>query len=211
MVDSQLKQRNAIDLPSSSYSVPSFVDGQSATHYHARNVKRREKRKKEKVTMLRQEIQVLKTKLKEKDEVISRLHATLDREKWQIEAAIEKLQKQYDLAMLDFLKLEESVENTSIANNPEPTVILKPHSHNFTFQLKEGRRYSTEIRNLYYSLLSFQIPPAKIAPIIRSVLSTFFPDIDASSLDLPAQSCAGYMRREELKTISSAHQATIPC
>ena len=61
---------------------------------------------------------------------------------------------------------------------------------------------------MYYTLLAEQIPPKKIKQIIQYVLSTFFPDIDISSLQLPGESCAGYMRREELTTVSNAHKAT---
>ena len=59
-----------------------------------------------------------------------------------------------------------------------------------------------------YSLLSSQVPPGKISLNIRNVVLAFFPDIDPSSLKLPGKSCAGYMRREELTTISTAHHAT---
>ena len=49
---------------------------------------------------------------------------------------------------------------------------------------------------------------AEIAHIIRSTISAFFPDVDVSNIQLPAESCAGYMRREELWTVSTAHQAS---
>ena len=35
--------------------------------------------------------------------------------------------------------------------------------------------------------------------------------MDITTLKLPTESCAGYMRREELKTVSMAHQATVLC
>lgn len=35
--------------------------------------------------------------------------------------------------------------------------------------------------------------------------------MDITTLKLPAESCAGYMHREELKTVSLAHQATVLC
>lgn len=79
----------------------------------------------------------------------------------------------------------------------------------FCFETKHGGKYSPTIRKLYYSLLSVEISPAKIANIVREVLSCFFPDVDVSTLNLPSKTCAGYMRKEELKTISSAHQATV--
>lgn len=54
----------------------------------------------------------------------------------------------------------------------------------------------------YYTLLVDQVPPGKIADIIRSVFKCFVPSIDISTLKQPATSCAGYMQREELKTLS---------
>ena len=37
----------------------------------------------------------------------------------------------------------------------------------------------------------------------------FLPNLDIDRLRLPKEKCAGYMRREELKTISMAHKASI--
>ena len=84
-------------------------------------------------------------------------------------------------------------------------------SINFTFQTKSGKQYSHRIRNLYYTLLAEQVPPAEIAPIIWSVLTCFVPDVDVSTLKLPASRYAGYMRREELKTLSMAHKVSVLC
>ena len=41
---------------------------------------------------------------------------------------------------------------------------------NFVLQTKTDKHYSDSIRQLYYSLLADQIPPAKIEEIIKSVL-----------------------------------------
>ena len=79
----------------------------------------------------------------------------------------------------------------------------------FCFETKEGGRvYSTAIRELYYKLLADQLPPARIGSTIRSVLKTFFPSLHVDKLMLPGESCASYMRREELTTINLAHNAT---
>lgn len=56
------------------------------------------------------------------------------------------------------------------------------------------RRFSPEIRKLYYSLLADQVPVSKIANIIRSVLKCFNPSINIDQLRLPQKSCASYMR-----------------
>ena len=78
---------------------------------------------------------------------------------------------------------------------------------NFVSQTKSDKHYSDSIRQLYYSLLADQIPPAKIEATIKAVLQCFMPSLNTQMLMLPRERCAGYMRREELKTISMAHKA----
>ena len=80
---------------------------------------------------------------------------------------------------------------------------------NFTFQTKLGRRYSPSIRKLYYTLLSQQVPTAKVPSIIRTVVKCFNSSINIEHLKLPQRSCASYMRWDELKTISNAQKATV--
>lgn len=72
-----------------------------------------------------------------------------------------------------------------------------------------GRKYTPEIRKLYYNLLAEQVPVSKITEIIRHVLKCFNPTEDVENLQLPKKSCASYMRKEELKTICDAHKATV--
>ena len=43
------------------------------------------------------------------------------------------------------------------------------------------------------------------------VVKCFNPSIDVEQLKLPQRACADYMRREELRTVSNAHKATILC
>ena len=76
---------------------------------------------------------------------------------------------------------------------------------------KGGRVYPPAIRKLYYSLLSKQIPASQVADIIKTVLKTFNPSEDVENLPLPQISCAGYMRKEELFTVSNVHKATVLC
>ena len=81
-------------------------------------------------------------------------------------------------------------------------------SVSFCFQTKDGGRvYTHAIRELYYSLLANQIPPGKIETTIKDILSCFFPSLKLDSLQLPSESCASYMRRHELTTVSLAHKA----
>ena len=130
-----------------------------------------------------------------------------------------KVRKAYDVLQDDFMhtelekeKVEEDNKNlrdkiTSLEDEIEMCAVSE--NVDFSFETKTGKQYSPTIRKLYYTLLADQVPPGKIATIIRSVLKCFVPDVDASSLKLPASRCAGYMRREELKTVSMAHKASI--
>ena len=74
---------------------------------------------------------------------------------------------------------------------------------------KEGRghQYTPTIRRLYYALLAERVPPGKIRNIVKCVLETMVPSTEIDNLQLPGQTCADYMRREELPTISRAHKA----
>ena len=88
--------------------------------------------------------------------------------------------------------------------------IDEDQSIKFCFNTKDGgRQYSSSIRNLYYSLLADQISPAKIRSIIKAVLKCFVPTANIDQLQLPSEGCAGYMRRQEFKTVSMARKAAV--
>ena len=70
-----------------------------------------------------------------------------------------------------------------------------------------GNQYSPIIRQLYYALLVERIAPKKIKGIVQSVLKCMVPSADVGSIQLPSKSCADYMRRDELPTVSRAHKA----
>ena len=78
-----------------------------------------------------------------------------------------------------------------------------------SFKTRNGTKYTPAIRKLYYSLLSEHIPPGKIAIIIKTILKTFFPNLNTDELVLPKERCAGSMRIDELSTVSEAHKASI--
>ena len=128
-----------------------------------------------------------------------------------------KLRSEYGLLEELMHLQEENLEistavaalETELASVSDDKTTIVDDIADFTFQTKSGRRYSPAIRKLYYSLLSDQIPSSKIAAIIKMVIKCFNPSIDVEELKLPQRACADYMRREELKTISNAHKATV--
>ena len=82
-----------------------------------------------------------------------------------------------------------------------------------TFQeiIGDHGRYSPAIRQLYYSLLTDQVPVSKVKDIIQAVLKCFNASMNIDELRLPKKSCASYMRKNELKIISDAHKAHVFC
>ncbi len=63
--------------------------------------------------------------------------------------------------------------------------------------VKQGKAYPPAIRKLYYSLLTKQIPVARVAEIVKTVLKVFAPSVDVENLPLPQKSCAAYIRKDE--------------
>ena len=131
-----------------------------------------------------------------------------------------KLKHDYAVLEDSFAQLEEdNIELSSAISDlhselesiPDESVCECNIDEDFSFPTKNGRRYSPAIRKLYYTLLSKQIPSVKIADMIKTVIRSFFPAIDVDKLKLPQRSCADYMRRCELTTISNAHKATVLC
>lgn len=78
----------------------------------------------------------------------------------------------------------------------------------FCFETKHGKVYNNAVRELYYKLLVNQVSPSKISSIIKTTLKSFIPSLNVDQLQLPSESCASYMRREELTTINLAHKAS---
>lgn len=123
---------------------------------------------------------------------------------------MEKEIEQYANQNTELSSAFSSAERELTALYDAKTVKIDEKTMMFTFQTTTGAmKYSPAVRKLYYTLLANQIPPAKIANIIKAVLKCFLPNLDTAKLILPKEKCAGYMRREELKTISMAHTACI--
>ena len=137
-----------------------------------------------------------------------------------------RFKKCYTLKVHDYNKLEAVFEEVEEANlmlsdtlaavekelsvlSNATSITVDSVNMSFCFTTKSGERiYSPTIRKLYYSLLSDQVPPSKICSIIKAVLKYFLPNLDTEHLQLPKERCAGYMRKEELSTISTAHKAS---
>ena len=120
----------------------------------------------------------------------------------------EELQAKNDHLIELVKSLESELSTLSAADLTHFSVVDHGGDAKFCFQTKEGGRvYTTAVRELYYKLLADQLPPAKIASTIKSVLKSFLPLLDVDSLKLPGESCALYMRRQELTTVNLAHNA----
>lgn len=115
---------------------------------------------------------------------------------------IESLEEDY----ADVLVENFDLADISSEKDDEDSQSLIPSEY-----LRQGKAYPPAVRKLYYSLLTKQIPAFKVAEIVKTVLETFLPSTDIENLPLPQKSCASYMRKEELVTITSAHKATVLC
>ena len=130
-----------------------------------------------------------------------------------------KLHKAKDVneaTLTDLLTIEDELqeENSKLVDKlKENGSVAEPdgaegENHVVSVRTKEGKVFNTGVRQLHYSLLADGMAPAKIPGTIKSVLHCFVPDLDVDSIKLPHSRCAGYMRKEELKTISMAHKAS---
>ena len=133
---------------------------------------------------------------------------------------LDKLKRSHDSTVADFMASETTIERLE-----EEKVELKLVLSEFqefkkclerispsckrAIVTKEGREYAPVIRKLYYNLLSNQIPAARAAEIVKAVLKCFLPDCDVDNIKLPSERCAGYMRKDELTTVSTAHKVSV--
>ena len=185
---------------------------------------------------LQQEVASLSTKLQQKEEELrilrEQLMATEENSKKMITDQIKLHQKQiisyhklcikemdekFEELLLQNQEFAETINDLQVelekSAGPVDSIcssIDEDQSIKFCFNtINGGRQYSSSIRNLYYSLLADQISPAKIRSIIKAVLKCFVPTANLDQLRLPSEGCAGYMRRQELKTVSMAHKAEV--
>ena len=159
-----------------------------------------------KCSQLKDEFTLSKEQLKANEKVLndavihgSYLEKRFDASKGKLKSLEEKCAKLKD-ENSQLFNLHSDIEECTPSNSSDPLLEQA---------MKPTCKYSPEIRKLYYSLLAQQIPASKVESIIRSVLKCFHPTLDSDNLSLPKKTCASYMRREELKTITNAHKATI--
>ena len=105
--------------------------------------------------------------------------------------------------LLENLDLEDTLSDLADMESSEDNLQ--------SFCAKRGKAYPPLVRKLYYSLLAKQVPASQCSEIVKTVLETFYPTVDVQNLPLPQKSCASYMRKEELVTVSSAHKASVLC
>ena len=79
---------------------------------------------------------------------------------------LEKLKDQHALLERGFVDLQ--MENMDLVSNQEENKAVETSDADFNFLsvVKNGTRYSPEIRKLYYTLLADQVPASKVASII---------------------------------------------
>jgi hypothetical protein len=158
---------------------------------------------------------------------VTNAQRTVENERNCLQKKVKKVNKLYEDTLADLLEMEDDMfeKNFELLETISSLQkeVLKPQFEivsvkcekdengdlgGFTFHTKDGKKnYSDTVRQLYYTLLADQVPPAKVSSIIKSVLKSFLPTLNTDELELPRERCAGYMRREELKTISMAHKA----
>ena len=128
---------------------------------------------------------------------------------------IQESKWKFDATEADFVHyeqelLEENEELRELVSSLRNQIQLLSDTE-VSLQTKEkgsGNMYTPAVRELCYSLLADQIPPAKVATTIQAVLICFMPSLDLHTIKLPSEGCASYMRRQELTTISMVHKAT---
>ena len=123
---------------------------------------------------------------------------------------VEELEEQLCLSKQSIAELQSELNELKEESSPIFTTVTSERNQivEFCCITKSGRFYTPAIRMLYYKLLADLIPPEKIAQTIKYVLKCFLPRADLSQLQLPAKSCAGYMRSCELETLDTVHKAT---
>jgi uncharacterized coiled-coil protein SlyX len=126
------------------------------------------------------------------------------------ENKLKKVYKKIDSLQNDMDVAERNIEKLSTLHQRQEGSESSDHvdKHgNDVYITKNNCQYTPGIRKLYYTLLVNGMPPSKISQNIKTVLQHFLPNMDTDQLVLLKDSCAQYMRREELKTVNDVQKA----
>ena len=147
-------------------------------------------------------------------QALSNLTSKMQEMKIVYEKKLQKAHQKIDALQRDMIAVEAELENVKDAvaeedeeSSDDDSSTIISSTDDITYQTKSGRKYSIGIRKVYYNLLASGMPPGKISSTIKTVLQHFVPKLDVELVHLPKESCAQYMRREELKTINHIHKA----
>ena len=165
---------------------------------------------------IKSQLEVARTELNSTKHVLSDVTKKLKTTTNQRDSArkhVQTTQQKLEATIMDAVYYEEEIlsENENLSDLVQSLQMERSTAseHFGEFQTKEiGGAYTTAIRELYYTLLANQMPPNKIATTIKSILKSFLPSLDVDNMKLPGESCASYMRRQELTTVNLAHKAT---
>ena len=181
--------------------------------YVKRDVKRREDRAKVRIMQLQCSLRKMQRRHSQQQKVIERLECVVEQYKSLVSennSQIRVLQKEikYFEELCDFLDFELAEVRQSVAefhhdHEAEIKELNEQINHlnqDKSFTTFTSRKYTSSVRELYYSLLSLKLPPAKIKSVVYNVISSLMPHIDADNLRLPGKS---YMRAYEMPTLSN--------
>ena len=98
-------------------------------------------------------------------------------------------------------------EELSGIKQSDPVNVINGSVQCLSFKTCIGKKYTPAIRKLHYSSLAVQLPPGKIATIIKIILKSFFPDLSIDDFVLPKDRCVGCMQIDELTSVSQAHKS----
>lgn len=171
----------------------------------------------EELSAMRKEVEIANQELSETKYTLDNITHRLQVVQKQRDCAhhqVKKSKKRLDATEADFVHYEQELleENEElhklIGSLRNQTELLSKTE--VSLQTKEkgiGNMYTPAVRELCYSLLADQMPPAKVATTIQAVLKCFIPSLDLRTIKLPSEGCASYMRRQELTTVSMVHKA----
>ena len=169
------------------------------------------------LSAMQKEVNVVSQELSERKDTLDDITHRLQVVQKQRDCArrqIQKSKKKFDATAEDFVHYEQRLleENEELHDlisslKDEIELLSKSEPSLQTKEKERGNMYTPAVRELCYSLLTDQIPPAKVATTIKSVLKCFMPSLDLQTIKLPSEGCASYMRRQELTTVSMVHKA----